>query len=219
MQAPTLAELQTPPEPLPRGPHGLSRAEIAARQRRRMLWAGWQLLAEKGFSATVADVTAKAGVSRKTFYDHFADREDCLLAAYDLCNAALMRHVIDAGLQVAAAEPIEQLRAAVHAYLAFLAASPVLARAALVEGPTVGTVAIEHCAQVRRDLAAMLRAWHEAARRARPDWPQAPDSAFTALAGAMHELAFQQVIAGATDRMLELEPAVMRASAALLTLP
>lgn len=218
MQAPQLAGLTTAGR-LPRGPHGIGREEIAATQRQRMLSAALELLADKGLATTVADITAKARVSRKTFYDQFADRTDCLLVAHDLCNDALLQHVVEAGARPGATDPIDQLQAAVSAYLDFLAANPTLARAALVEGATVGTRAVEHCAQVRRRLADLLKAWHQAARRHSPDLPAVRDTAYLALSGAMHELAFQHAIAGQTEQLRELEPAIMDACRALLNLP
>lgn len=73
-----------PRGPLPRGPHSLTRAEVSANQRRRMIEATIDVVAEKGYAElTVADVIARAGVSRRAFYEHFANREDCFLAAYD----------------------------------------------------------------------------------------------------------------------------------------
>lgn len=217
MQGPLLTNLASLGR-LPRGPHGVPRDEIAATQRQRMLAAALELLAEKGLAATVADVTAKARVSRKTFYDQFTDRTDCLLAAYDLCNEALLEHVIEAGMRPGN-DPIDQLQAAVRAYLDFLAENPTLARAVLVEGPTVGTRAVEHCAQVRRRLADVLGTWHLAARHLTPGLPEVPGTAYTALAGAMHELAFQHAVDGRIERLRDLEPAIMDASKALLRLP
>ena len=69
---------------LPRGPHQLAREEVLASQRARMLEAMAHAVAAKGYAATtVADVVGGAGVSRKTFYEHFQDKEDCFLAAFD----------------------------------------------------------------------------------------------------------------------------------------
>src|SRR3954451_610367 len=71
-------------ERLPRGPHGLTREEVAASQRGRLLLAMAGAAAEKGYAhTTVADVIAGAGVSRATFYEHFAGKEDCFVAAFD----------------------------------------------------------------------------------------------------------------------------------------
>jgi AcrR family transcriptional regulator len=69
---------------LPRGPHGLTPSEVAHSQRERLIAAMTDVIAERGYTATsVADVIERAGVSRKTFYVHFQDRRDCLIAAYE----------------------------------------------------------------------------------------------------------------------------------------
>src|SRR5215475_3199222 len=85
---PVLSEL----ERLPRGRHGLSREEVATQQRTRILAATVDVVAELGYPETrVVDVIKRAGVSRKTFYEFFDDREDCFLAAYDLALGDLYR--------------------------------------------------------------------------------------------------------------------------------
>src|SRR5215218_6805837 len=82
---------------LPRGPHHLARDEVMASQRGRMLDAMAQVVAEKGYgAATVADVIERAGVSRKTFYEHFRDKEACFLAAFDTGVEILLTIIGDA---------------------------------------------------------------------------------------------------------------------------
>jgi AcrR family transcriptional regulator len=69
---------------LPRGPHGLEPEEVAADQRTRLVDAMVSLVWERGYTdTTVADLIERAQVSRKTFYAHFTDRHDLLLAAFD----------------------------------------------------------------------------------------------------------------------------------------
>ena len=69
---------------LPRGPHKLEPEQVTADQRRRLIDAMVQLASKDGYAATtVADLIARAEVSRKTFYEHFTDREALLLAAFD----------------------------------------------------------------------------------------------------------------------------------------
>jgi AcrR family transcriptional regulator len=69
---------------LPRGPHRLTTEQVADDQRRRLIEAMTQLVGKHGYAATtVAEVIELAKVSRKTFYEHFADREALLLAAFD----------------------------------------------------------------------------------------------------------------------------------------
>jgi AcrR family transcriptional regulator len=73
---------------LPRGPHKLPVDEVVADQRGRMIEAMVHFVLAKGYAATtVADLIGRAGVSRKTFYDLFEDREDLLVAAFEDCSA------------------------------------------------------------------------------------------------------------------------------------
>ena len=75
-----------PPDlaPLPRGPHRLARSEVAASQRGRLMTAMAELMADGGYGAvTIGELARRAGVSRSAFYENFADKETCLLAAYD----------------------------------------------------------------------------------------------------------------------------------------
>lgn len=76
---------------MPRGRHGLSREEVERSQRERMLVAMVEASARKGFVATsVADVLKGAGVSRETFYQQFATKQDCFLAAFDAAGELLL---------------------------------------------------------------------------------------------------------------------------------
>ena len=70
--------------PLPSGRHSLTRDAVLASQRGRLLDAMAEAVAEHGYGATtIAHVVSRAGVSRKTFYEHFTDKEQCFLALYD----------------------------------------------------------------------------------------------------------------------------------------
>ena len=79
---------------LPRGPHRLSSEQVAADQRQRLIDAMVQLVGKSGYAATtVAAIIEQAEVSRKTFYEHFADRESLLLAAFDATAPAVLEEV------------------------------------------------------------------------------------------------------------------------------
>ncbi len=66
------------------GPGGLARGQVTEIQRGRILTAAVAAVEEVGYSGmTVAQVIGRARVSRKTFYDLFADREDCFMAAFE----------------------------------------------------------------------------------------------------------------------------------------
>jgi AcrR family transcriptional regulator len=93
---------RTPREPspgprLPRGPHSLTREQVAADQRGRVMGALTEVVGEKGYAAmTIADVTTRAGVSRKAFYEHFISKEECFLATYDAIVAEGIERVAEA---------------------------------------------------------------------------------------------------------------------------
>jgi AcrR family transcriptional regulator len=119
---------------LPKGRHGLSRAFIASNQRERLLDAIANVVAEKGYAATrVADITEYAGVSRKTFYELFTDKEDCFLAAYDAITALLMERMAGGLADVADGSWEARVRALLGEFLRFLAAEPAFARMCIVE--------------------------------------------------------------------------------------
>jgi AcrR family transcriptional regulator len=193
--------------PLPRGPHRLDREVILASQRGRMLEAMAESVAEKGYAATtVADVVGRAGVSRKTFYEHFADKEDCFLAAYDACVDVLMTRVVDAREGIG--DWGEAMRASLRSYLEVLASEPALARTFLVEVLAAGPRALDRRTEVHRRFAELSRNLHEQARRDIPNLPELPDGVYDAMVGAINELVFELVRQGRSDELPSLEPTI-----------
>lgn len=127
----------TEPRRLSPGRHGLSREQVSASQRARMVAAMAEAAAEKGYTAvSVADVLKRAKVSRLTFYQHFSDKADCFAAAYDTAVEALLVDVTGALREEQ--DRWESVERAVGAYLDALAAEPVLARLFLVEAYAAG---------------------------------------------------------------------------------
>ena len=132
---------------LPRGPHGLSREEVEESQRARLLQATTEAVAEQGYvKTTVADILARAGVSRATFYQLFRYKEDCFLAAYQ-ANAELVTGAMTAELtrvrESGERDPLARLDRVLGVYLSALRGAPALARVFLVEVYAAGPVAIE----------------------------------------------------------------------------
>src|SRR5690242_20639418 len=86
-----------PPAPLPAGRHGLSREHVVANQRQRILGATLRAAAERGYAGMhVEDIIRGAGVSRRTFYEQFANKQEAFLAAFDMSAALLLAAVRDA---------------------------------------------------------------------------------------------------------------------------
>jgi AcrR family transcriptional regulator len=127
---------------LPRGRHGLPRELVTRSQRERLLAAVVRVAAAKGYESTsVADILEEAGVGRESFYELFADKRDCLLAARGIL-------VDDLGETVATAydEPgpwPDRVRGALAAMLAWFAADPAAAKVVVVELTAVGAASRE----------------------------------------------------------------------------
>ena len=205
---------------LPRGRNGLPPEAVRAAQRERLLRSVIAATAASGFSAvTVADIVRGAKVSRAAFYAHFADKEDCFLAATREGGRLLADRVAAAGRHEPAHRSAEAaLRASIAAYLGFLAAEPAFARAFFIDMPAVGARAVQRLEAAQLSFARMTRKWHERARRENPSWPDVPYEAYLALSGATAELVRAEVrhdridaVPGLVDTLVALHLAILAA--------
>jgi AcrR family transcriptional regulator len=119
------------------GRHGYPRAVADRIQRDRLLEAVVAVVAEQGYqSCAVENVVIRSGLSRRTFYDLFANKDDCVLAAY----RAVAPHVLE--LVEAAyeqgASPADRIERAVRAFLEFWAGHPEEACFCIDEMPAAG---------------------------------------------------------------------------------
>ena len=105
--------------------------------RRRLLDALAACVAEDGYRATtVADIVRRARTSRRTFYQHFEDKEACFLALLSDANQGLIREVTAA---VDPKAPWElQVRQAITAYLTTVETQPALALSWIRDLPSLG---------------------------------------------------------------------------------
>jgi AcrR family transcriptional regulator len=182
----------TPLRVLPRGRHAAPREVVAESQRERLLVAMADATAGKGYAnVAVADVIERAGVSRRSFYEHFANKEECFLAAYDAGVAGLLEEIAQAEAQ-AGPGLLAGARAGSEAYLQILADNPAFARTFLIEVLGAGPAALERRAAVHERFAQRLL---EGYRAIGGDVPEPPAYIFRAAVGAIHELV--------TDRLLE----------------
>jgi len=201
---------------LPRGRHAAPRDVVRQTQRARMLDAMVQSVAEKGYArVAVADVVERAGVSRKTFYEQFANKEECFVAAYDDGVDRLLA-AIDAALATLAPDWLAAARRAVEVYLDAMAASPAFARAFLIEALGAGPVALARRRAVQDRFAAQLEAVHRRARADIPEIPEVPPHTFRAAVGAVNELVTAHVLERGADSLPELTDAILDVHLALL---
>jgi AcrR family transcriptional regulator len=203
------------PRRLPRGTHGLDPSLVAASQRGRLLEAAGRAVAEKGYAAaTIEDIVRGAGVSKKTFYEHFADKLDCFLAAYEAASDELLAHVRAAQDAASPSDGaadawLARTRAGIHAYLRWLAAEPALARVFLIEVAAAGPEALERRERLRDRYAERMRELQVA--------NSVPDEIFHAVVAGADDLVVRRLREGRD--LLELEPILLYLQVSLLAGP
>jgi AcrR family transcriptional regulator len=193
------------PRRLPRGTHGLDPSLVAASQRARLLEAVGRAVAEKGYAAaTIDDIVRGAGVSKKTFYEHFQDKLGCFLAAYEAASDELYEHVRAA--QDSGDDWVGRTRAGIHAYLRWLAAEPALARVFLIEVAAAGPEALARRERLRGRYAERM---HELQVEG-----DVPEEIFHAAVAAADDLVVRRLREGRD--LLKLEPILLRLQLSLL---
>src|SRR6476661_10824671 len=148
-----------PNQTFPDGPLAQLSAMTAAGagHRERLVLGMVAAVAERGYAATtITDVVRHARVSRRTFYEHFADKEACFLAAYDVVSDGVLARI--AGAEAAASEWEDRIHAGVRAYLSALALEPEVERVFTVEILSAGPAALAHRREVLRRFAAHIQA-------------------------------------------------------------
>ncbi|MFE9424762.1 TetR/AcrR family transcriptional regulator [Kitasatospora sp. NPDC006697] len=205
------------PEPvttLPRGHHGLSRAEVCAAQRSRLLVGMVDAVAELGYPATtVAVVLKRARISRQTFYEHFENKEHCFLAAFD-ASADLFLTRMATALGPAEDPVLLRLDRVFGSWLESLAAAPGPGRAFLIEIYAAGYAAVsrrlerqERFAQLVGEAVAHGGAW-------RGDLE--PRFIGRALVGAASTMVTARIDAGESAHLTELRDPLLAMARALL---
>jgi AcrR family transcriptional regulator len=204
-----MAQRATPATP--RGRHAPPLEVRKDRQRRRLFAAAATVFARSGFAdATAEGIAREAGMSKATFYEHFDNKEDCIVALFDAAVGALVEGMRAAGDVHAHSTLTERIHATTHALLATLAEHPDEAQTLLVEIVGAGPRAL-----ARRDAAldAVARYIDEmnvedVARGAAPRFGSPLDA--YAVVGAFVELASRQLRTGRPADIRELEPVVER---------
>jgi AcrR family transcriptional regulator len=201
--------------PLPRGRHAPPLEVRVKVQRARLFAAAAGVFARTGYADATAEAIAReAGMSKATFYEHFANKEECLLAIFDAAGNEVAR-AMDAGRGLGQGEDApksyeEVVRRGLQAFLSTLATYPAESRTLLVEGIGAGPRAAE-----RRD--AMLDAFAERLQRDNATFaPQfgapvfaSPDDAFT-IVGGIVEVVSRQLRTQQPQDIRDLEPTLLR---------
>jgi AcrR family transcriptional regulator len=188
---------------LPRGRHGLTHGAVVEHQRQRMIRAVPSAVREKGFVAlTVEDIASGAGVSRRTFYENFRDKEDCFVTSYRQHAQELVAVV--GGAAAAGSDWHERTRFGLRAMLRHLAERPDLVYMAVIEVNAAGPSALAMRDEAVGLLAALIG---DEAFVTAPE--PAPRLLLRTIGGSILQLIYASVLAGRDRELEELLPTIM----------
>ncbi|MGH3262769.1 MAG: TetR/AcrR family transcriptional regulator [Trebonia sp.] len=196
--------LNVDPVGLPRGRHGLDQAFVVSNQRARILDAFAESVAAKGYSpVTVSEVIERAGVSRKTFYEQFRDKQACFAASYEAGLSVLTGRIAE--VYRAHPEPSPaRARAVLGTLLDVLAAEPAFARMSMVEVFAAGPEAIARHTEVIDSFVPLLAVAgdYESARAHGQSVPE--PVVLRAVVGGITSVIHRHILAGRTRALPEL---------------
>jgi AcrR family transcriptional regulator len=203
---PTPRQRRRPPHQLPPGRHGLSREEVREHQRTRIFAAVAETVTVMGYADTaVEDIIAAAGVSRRTFYDLFPNKDEAFLAAFDYHSERLFAAVT--GAYDAAAPWPARVPLGVRMFLLALASDPKAAHLCLV-----GVLAAGPRALARREAAmARFAELLDEGRAFAPPDRVLPATVAQTIVGGIHEVVYARLVRGEAAALPDLLPDIVYA--------
>jgi AcrR family transcriptional regulator len=183
---------------LPTGAHGLTREEVERDQRERLRSAMIELIAQRGYPAVrILDLTQLAHVSRPTFYNLYADKEELLLSAYEDIAGRTTAHVAEA--YDGGATPDQSLQLALRAFAELAAVEPEAMTLALLGTFGAGPRALERRNRTTTALERMVSAGREHA------WSEQPrDLTAKFLIGGIREVSATRLLRGRAHELPDL---------------
>ena len=189
-------------------------------QRERLLQAAAREFAQRGYAGASSDsISRRAGMSKATFYEHFANKEDCMIALFDRASEIVSEALDGASRRAGCATEVEHIQAANRAFLSSLSEHREFAQTLLVEIIGAGPRAAQRRDQIVQQFADVLDA--ENARAAERGVIGRFASRYDAFAvvGAITELVSRQVRLGQPEDVMELAPVIDRLIAGVLAAP
>jgi AcrR family transcriptional regulator len=200
------------------GSNGRRAAAVAAQHRERLLAGMETTIRQKGLeAATISDVVQHAHVSKRTFYEHFPDKESCFLALFALTSDRIVDAIVaDLGPEL---HWEERLRACIDAYLAGLSVNPSLTTSFLLEVRSAGPRALSlRRAVINRLVDVLLGLCHDA-RGQDPSLQRVDRETVTAVVGGLNELMLAAVEEQRVHRLAEIGETGVQMLRAALTAP
>jgi AcrR family transcriptional regulator len=203
------------PRILPRGRHKLDPQLVAASQRQRLLEAITELVAEKGYpDVTIGDIVARAGTAKRTFYDHFADKLQCFLAALDGITDTLV--AASARMFAVSGTVRERCEYSMRGYLELLASMPNTAKVFYLEAIAAGPEAVTRRHDVHLKFARNIVSLSRAASQD-GEGRELTELHAVAVVGAMHQMIYGQLHEHGPDSLLAIGDDVVQLAVAFLT--
>jgi AcrR family transcriptional regulator len=197
--------------PAARGRHAPPPEVRLPLQRERLLRAAATEFAQRGFSgASSESISRRAAMSKATFYEHFANKEDCIVALFDDAATRVAEAMATAARGAGRGDASQRMKAGTRAFLTSLAEHPEYAQTLLVEIIGAGPTAAQRRDQIMQRFAEVLDAENAAAARRGliPRFASRYDT--VAIVGAITELVSRQVRLGEPPDVLELAPVIDR---------
>jgi AcrR family transcriptional regulator len=156
-------EDRTPTRPaVPRGRHAPPLEVRLSRQRDRLFEAAAFVFATTGYAdASAESISRAAGMSKATFYEHFANKEECILALFDQAYAVVLERIVEAAA-AAGEDPVARMRDGMRAFLVVLGEYPNEAQTLLVEIIGAGPAAMRRRDEIITLFAQVLDRENEA---------------------------------------------------------
>lgn len=190
----------------PSGVRKLPSDLVRAVQRERLIVAMLRAASELGYrGANVQDVIERAGVSRPTFYEHFANKEDCFLAAFDT-SAQRLCDKVETAARKGGGSWRDQVRFGLEAVVAFICAEPDTARTLIVEARAASADAVMRRVELLDHFSACLDAQ---ARRLLPDTARYSEVTASGVVGGVEALLYSRLCKGESDALDGLLPSMM----------
>ena len=190
---------------LPAGRHLTPPDFVAQNQRARILQATVEVVAERGYQKTTIELIAKtARVALGTFYEHFADKEACFLAAFDE-TAVAAAEAFDELLDTELPWP-EQIASGLEILLEMVVREEARAKLCLVEAQAAGGPALERYQAMLEGVAPKLREGRALSPRAE----RLPDGLEVSIAGGIAWLVHQRLVAGRAEDLKGLLPEMLQ---------
>jgi len=202
------------PRVLPRGRHKLDPEVVAASQRLRLLEAIAELVAEHGYAAvTIGDIATRAGTAKRTFYDHFPDKQQCFLAALDGITDTLIQAV--ARFFAVPGTVRERCEYSLRGYLELLGSMPSTSKIFYLESMATGPEAIDRRMDMHLKFARNIVALSREAERS-GEGREISEPHALAVVGALHTLIYHQVHRHGPDTLLQIVDDVVPLAVAFL---